>query len=131
MVATREKWETTLTLPRGATSYEQMLEFFGIPLSTIEALDDISKKRRRLESHEQQREPAGLIKAAEILKSIQRIRKGCQARHGRRPGRRRRDRDPGLGLRDARGTAAHPFRVRLRRRVRRGRRLPARPSASR
>ena len=59
MVATREKWETTLTLPRGA-SYEQMLEFFGIPPSTIEALDDnISKKRRRWNHMSNSGNPAG------------------------------------------------------------------------
>jgi hypothetical protein len=73
MVATREKWETTSTLPRGV-SYEQMLEFFGIPPSTIEALDDnISKKRRRWNHMSNSGNPAGRRKAAEVLKLIQRI----------------------------------------------------------
>ena len=34
VVATREKWETASSLPRGA-SYEQMLEFFGIPPNEV------------------------------------------------------------------------------------------------
>ena len=73
MVATREKWETTSTLPRGA-SYEQMLEFFGIPPSTIEALDDnISKKRRRWNHMSNSGNPAGRQKAAKVLELIQRI----------------------------------------------------------
>jgi len=73
MVATREKWETTSALPRGA-SYEQMLEFFGIPPSTVEALDDnISKKRRRWNHMSNSGNPAGRQKAAEVLKLIQRI----------------------------------------------------------
>ena len=73
MVTTREKWETTSTLPRGA-SYEQMLEFFGIPPSTVEALDDnISKKRRRWNHMSNSGNPVGRQKAAEVLKLIQRI----------------------------------------------------------
>jgi tetratricopeptide (TPR) repeat protein len=73
MVATRERWETASTLPRGA-SYEQMLEFFGIPPSTIEALDDnISKKRRRWNHMSNSGNPVGRQKAAEVLKLIQRI----------------------------------------------------------
>jgi hypothetical protein len=73
MVATREKWETTSTLPRGA-SYEQMLEFFGIPPSTADALDNnISKKRRRWNHMSNSGNPAGRQKAAEVLKLIQRV----------------------------------------------------------
>ena len=73
MVATREKWETASSLPRGA-SYEQMLEFFGIPPSTAEALDDnISKKRRRWNHMSNSGNPAGRKKAAEVLELIQRI----------------------------------------------------------
>jgi hypothetical protein len=73
MVATREKWETASSLPRGA-SYEQMLEFFGIPPSTAEALDDnISKKRRRWNHMSNSGNPVGRKKAAEVLALIQRI----------------------------------------------------------
>jgi hypothetical protein len=73
MVATREKWETTSTLPRGA-SYEQMLEFFGIPPATAEALDDnITKKRRRWNHMSNSGNPVGRQKAAEVLALIQRI----------------------------------------------------------
>jgi hypothetical protein len=73
MVATREKWETTSTLPRPA-SYEQMLEFFGIPPSTVDALDDnIAKKRRRWNHMSNSGNPAGRAKAAQVLKLIQNI----------------------------------------------------------
>lgn len=73
MVATSEKWETASSLPRGA-SYEQMLEFFGIPPSTAEALDDnISKKRRRWNHMSNSGNPVGRKKAAEVLALIQRI----------------------------------------------------------
>jgi tetratricopeptide (TPR) repeat protein len=73
MPATREKWETTSALPRGA-SYEQMLEFFGIPPYTADALDDnISKKRRRWNHMSNSGNPAGRRKAAEVLELIQRI----------------------------------------------------------
>jgi hypothetical protein len=73
MVATREKWETASSLPRGA-SYEQMLEFFGIPPSTAEALDDnIRKKRRRWNHMSNSGNPVGRKKAAEVLALIQRI----------------------------------------------------------
>jgi tetratricopeptide (TPR) repeat protein len=73
MVATREKWETTAALPRGA-SYEQMLEFFGIPPSTADALDDnISRKRRRWNHMSNSGNAAGRQKAAEVLKLIQRV----------------------------------------------------------
>jgi hypothetical protein len=73
MVATREKWETTSTLPRGA-SYEQMLEFFGIPPSTADALDEnISKKRRRWNHMSNSGNPVGRQKAAEVLRLIQRV----------------------------------------------------------
>jgi hypothetical protein len=73
MVATREKWETASTLPRGA-SYEQMLEFFGIPPYTADALDaNIAKKRRRWNHMSNSGNPAGRAKAAEILALIQRV----------------------------------------------------------
>jgi tetratricopeptide (TPR) repeat protein len=73
MVATREKWEATSALPRGA-GYEQMLEFFGIPPSTVDALDDnISRKRRRWNHMSNSGNPAGRQKAAEVLKLIQRV----------------------------------------------------------
>jgi tetratricopeptide (TPR) repeat protein len=73
MVATREKWETARTLPRNP-SYEQMLEFFGIPPSTADALDEnIKKKRRRWNAMSNSGNPGGREKAAEVLKLIQRI----------------------------------------------------------
>jgi hypothetical protein len=73
MVATRERWETTSALPRGA-SYEQMLEFFGIPPCTADALDDnIAKKRRRWNHMSNGGNPVGRQKAAEVLALIQTI----------------------------------------------------------
>jgi hypothetical protein len=50
MVATREKWEAAPTFPRGA-SYQHMLEFFGIPPHSTEALGDNIAKIRRGWSH--------------------------------------------------------------------------------
>ena len=81
MVATREKWETESSLPRGA-SYEQMLEFFGIPPSTAEALDDnIGKKRRRWNHMSNSGNPVGRKKAAEVLAADPAHLAGGQARH--------------------------------------------------
>jgi hypothetical protein len=78
MVATREAWETTSVLPRGA-SYEQMLEFFGIPPYTADALDDnIAKKRRRWNHMSNSGNPAGRKKAAEILTLIQKVSEGVK-----------------------------------------------------
>jgi tetratricopeptide (TPR) repeat protein len=73
MVATRERWETASALPRGA-SYEQMLEFFGIPPYTADALDDnIAKKRRRWNHMSNSGNPVGRQKANEVLALIQRV----------------------------------------------------------
>lgn len=73
MVATREKWETTSALPRGA-SYEQMLEFFGIPPYSADALDEnISKKRRRWNHMSNSGNPEGRAKAAQVIELIQRV----------------------------------------------------------
>ena len=73
MVATREKWETARELPRNP-SYEQMLEFFGIPPSTPEALDDnIRKKRQRWNHMSNSGNPNGRAKAAKVLALIQSI----------------------------------------------------------
>jgi hypothetical protein len=73
MVATRERWETTSALPRGA-SYEQMLEFFGIPPYTADALDsNITKKRRRWNHMSNSGNPVGRQQAIEVLELIQRI----------------------------------------------------------
>jgi tetratricopeptide (TPR) repeat protein len=73
MVATREKWETASTLPRGA-SYEQMLEFFGIPPYNADALDNnIAKKRRRWNHMSNSGNPVGRQKASEVLKLIQKV----------------------------------------------------------
>jgi hypothetical protein len=73
MVATSEKWEGASTLPRGA-SYEQMLQFFGIPPYSADALDDnIGKKRRNWNHKSNSGNPAGREKAAEVLALIQRV----------------------------------------------------------
>jgi hypothetical protein len=73
MVATLEKWQTTSSLPRGA-GIEQMLEFFGIPPYTADALDEnIGKKRRRWNHMSNSGNPTGREKAAEVLKLIQRV----------------------------------------------------------
>jgi tetratricopeptide (TPR) repeat protein len=73
MVTTREKWEATIALPRGAT-YQQMLEFFGIPPYTPDALDDnIARKRRRWNHMSNSGNPDGRKKAAEVLALIQRV----------------------------------------------------------
>jgi hypothetical protein len=73
MVATREKWEATSALPRGA-SYEQMLEFFGIPPATADALDaNIGRKRRRWNHMSNSGNPEGRAKAAQVLELIQRV----------------------------------------------------------
>jgi tetratricopeptide (TPR) repeat protein len=73
MVTTRETWETTSTLPRGA-SYEQMLEFFGIPPCTADVLDgNIARKRRQWNHKSNSGNPAGRAKAAEVLDLIQRV----------------------------------------------------------
>ena len=69
----RSTWETTLELP-GNPSYEQMLEFFGIPPYTADALDDnIRKKRRRWQHISNSGNPADGQKAAEVLALIQRL----------------------------------------------------------
>ncbi len=87
-------WEITSTLPSGA-SYEQMLEFFGIPPSTVEALDDnISKKRRRWNHMSNSGTPAGLAEGSRGSQADPARLASSQARHGRRPGRRRRTEIP-------------------------------------
>ncbi|MCW2936531.1 MAG: hypothetical protein JWM19_7493 [Actinomycetia bacterium] len=73
MVTTREKWETTSTLPAGA-SYEKMLEFFGIPPSTADALDaNIARKRRHWNHLSNGGNPGGREKADKVLELIQRV----------------------------------------------------------
>lgn len=73
MVATREAWETSSTLPRGAT-YEQMLEFFGIPPYSPDRLDDNIGKKRRLWNHKTNSgNPAGRTKAREVVTLIHRV----------------------------------------------------------
>jgi hypothetical protein len=73
MVATREKWETESSLHRGA-SYDQMLEFFGIPPYAADTLDDnISKKRSYWNHKSNGGNPVGRQKAADVLTLIQRV----------------------------------------------------------
>lgn len=73
MAATREVWMTTSTLPRGS-SYETMLEFFGIPPYTAERLDEnILKKRRDWHHKTNSGNPVGRKKANDVVTLIQRI----------------------------------------------------------
>lgn len=73
MVATREKWETESALPM-RPSNQQMLEFFGIPPHTRDALqDNISKKRRYWNHKSNGGNPRGRERAEEVLQLIQRI----------------------------------------------------------
>ena len=59
---------------------QQMLEFFGIPPYTADALDDnITKKRRRWNHMTNSGNPAGRQKAAEVLELIQRSRRPLSA----------------------------------------------------
>jgi hypothetical protein len=72
LTTTREAWMTTSTLPRGA-SYENMLEFFGIPPYTAERLDEnILKKRRDWHYKTNSGNPVGRRKAKEVVALIQR-----------------------------------------------------------
>jgi hypothetical protein len=73
MVATREKWETESALPL-RPSHEQMLEFFGIPPHTSEALEDNIGKKRRYWNHKSNGgNPTGRERAEQVLALIQRI----------------------------------------------------------
>jgi hypothetical protein len=73
MAATREAWMTASTLPKGS-SYETMLEFFGIPPYTAERLDEnILKKRRDWHHKTNSGNPVGRTKAKEVVALIQRI----------------------------------------------------------
>ena len=73
MVATREKWETESALPM-RPSPQQMLEFFGIPPHTRDALEDnISKKRRYWNHKSNGGNPRGRERAEQVLQLIQRI----------------------------------------------------------
>jgi len=73
MVATREKWQTEPWLPQ-RPSNEQMLEFFGIPPHSAEALENnIAKKRQYFNHKSNGGNPVGRKKAEEVLDLIQRI----------------------------------------------------------
>jgi hypothetical protein len=73
MVATREKWQTEPWLPQ-RPSNEQMLEFFGIPPHSAEALENnIAKKRQYFNHKSNGGNPVGRKKAEEVLELIQRI----------------------------------------------------------
>jgi hypothetical protein len=70
MVATSTKWENTSTLPYGAT-YEQRLEFFGIPPATAEQLDaNITRKRRTWRRKSEGGNEEGRNKAIRVLNLI-------------------------------------------------------------
>lgn len=73
MVATREKWMSLSTLPMNS-SYEAMLEFFGVPPYTPDRLDDnIAKKRRDWYYKTSSGNPNGRKKAKEVVTLIQRV----------------------------------------------------------
>ena len=70
---TREKWATEPWLPP-RPSNEQMLEFFGIPPHSAEALEDNIGAKRRYWNHKANGgNPRGREKAEEVLGLIQRI----------------------------------------------------------
>jgi hypothetical protein len=73
MVATREKWQTEPWLPQ-RPSNEQMLEFFGIPPHSAQALENnIAKKRQYFNHKSNGGNAVGRKKAEEVLGLIQRI----------------------------------------------------------
>ena len=73
MPATSTAWESASTLPGGA-SYQQMLEFFGIPPFSADQLDDnIKKKRRTWNRKSEVGNPDGRAKAEKVLGLIQRV----------------------------------------------------------
>jgi hypothetical protein len=73
MPATSTAWESASTLPGGA-SYQQMLEFFGIPPFSADQLDDnIKKKRRTWNRKSEVGNPDGRAKAEKVLELIQRV----------------------------------------------------------
>jgi len=70
MEATREDWMSTQMIAR-RPSQDQMLEFFGIPPSTAEALNDnIDKKRRRWNRLTNSGNAGGRKRAEEVLALI-------------------------------------------------------------
>jgi hypothetical protein len=73
MAATKEAWKTTAALPAGA-SYEQMLEFFGIPPHPEEDLTaNVGSKRRAWHHKTNSGNPVGRTKAKEVEALIQRL----------------------------------------------------------
>jgi hypothetical protein len=72
MVATKEQWMASSTLPKGS-SYDTMLEFFGIPPYTQDKLDDnIARKRRDWYAKTSCGNKRGREKAKEVVALIQR-----------------------------------------------------------
>jgi hypothetical protein len=70
MVATREDWMSTQVIAR-RPGQDQMMEFFGIPPSTAEALNDnIDKKRRRWNRLTNSGNADGRKRAEEVLALI-------------------------------------------------------------
>jgi hypothetical protein len=73
MAATKEAWKTTSALPAGA-SYDQMLEFFGIPPHPKEQLtENIGSKRRAWHHKTNSGNPVGRTKAKDVEALIQRL----------------------------------------------------------
>jgi hypothetical protein len=73
VIATKDGWKRTLTLPTGAT-FEQMLEFFGIPPYPADQLtQNIRAKRRTWHHMANSANPVGRAKANEVETLIQRL----------------------------------------------------------
>jgi tetratricopeptide (TPR) repeat protein len=73
MAETKEVWKTTTALPAGA-SYDQMLEFFGVPPHPKEDLrENIKSKRRSYHAKTNSPNPKGRARAKEIEALIQRV----------------------------------------------------------
>jgi|ERR1700761_1874886 len=86
MPVTREVWEKESALPR-SPSYDQMLEFFGIPPYSMDVLDtNISKKRRYWHNKTNGGNEIGRKKAIEVESLIQRVsealKRGAQGEVG-------------------------------------------------
>ena len=73
MAVTKEAWKSTAALSAGA-SYDQMLEFFGIPPHPKEELtENIGSKRRAWHHKTNSGNPVGRAKAKEVEALIQRL----------------------------------------------------------
>jgi hypothetical protein len=83
VVTTATDWQRTSSLPRPAT-YQQMLEFFGIPPATMEKLDEnIRRKRRQWYAKTNGGNPVGRQRAERVVELIaqveQALKRGADA----------------------------------------------------